>query len=61
MLSTTPHRSIGTVLNTVIVSDRGSSVGTGSRRVSLNLVLEKINVEWKIVHQVITDLRERRN
>ena len=49
------------VLNTVMDSDRGSSVGSGNRRVSLNLVLEKIGGEWKIVHQVITDLREMRS
>tara|TARA_R110002073_G_scaffold145297_1_gene297427 strand:+ start:58 stop:576 length:519 start_codon:yes stop_codon:yes gene_type:complete len=51
----------GAVLNTIMDSDRGSSVGAGSRRVSLNLVLEKIDGEWKIVHQVITDLREMRS
>lgn len=48
------------VINAHMDSDRGSSVGTGSRRVSLNLVLEKKNGEWKIAHQVITDLREIR-
>jgi len=51
----------GAVLNTIMDSDRGSSVGSGGRRVSLNLVLEKIDGEWKIVHQVITDLREMRS
>ncbi len=48
------------VINAHMDSERGSSVGTGSRRVSLNLVLEKQGGEWKIAHQVITDLREIR-
>lgn len=48
------------VINAQMDSSRGSSVGEGSRRVSLNLVLEEENGEWKIVHQIITDLRETR-
>ena len=48
------------VINAHMDSERGSSVGTGSRRVSLNLVLEKKDGEWKIAHHVITDLREIR-
>ncbi len=48
------------VINAHMNSSRGSSVGTGSRRVSLNLVLEEKNGEWKIAHQIITDLRETR-
>lgn len=48
------------VINAHMDSERGTSVGTGSRRVSLNLVLEKKDGEWKVAHHVITDLREIR-
>lgn len=48
------------VINAQLDSGRGSSVGNGKRRVSLNFVLAKIDGEWKIVQEVITDIREKR-
>lgn len=41
-------------------SNRGSSVGAGNRKIYLNFVLSKNEGKWVIVHQVITDVRERR-
>lgn len=48
------------VINVIIDSERGSSVGSGPRKVAVNFVLSKINGEWKIVQEIITDIRERR-
>lgn len=49
------------VISALMDSDRGSSVGEGSRRVSFNLVLARQGGGWRIAHQVITDLREIRD
>ena len=49
------------VIQASIQSDRGSSIGAGSRRAYLNFILSERDGEWKIVHQVITDVRERRS
>ena len=41
-------------------SNRGSSVGTSNRKIGFIFVLGKIEGEWKVTNQVITDIRERR-
>jgi len=41
-------------------SNRGSSVGTSNRKIGFTFVLGKIEGEWKVTNQVITDIRERR-
>ena len=41
-------------------SNRGSSVGTSNRKIGFTFVLGKIEDEWKVTNQVITDIRERR-
>lgn len=43
-----------------IESNRGSSVGSSNRKIGFTFVLTKINQEWRISNQVITDLREKR-
>jgi ketosteroid isomerase-like protein len=52
--------SSGAVIYGRFESDRGSSVGSTNRKIAFTFVLEKLNGEWKIVNQIITDLRERR-
>lgn len=52
--------SSGAVLYGRIESDRGSSAGSTNRKIGFTFVLEKLNGEWKIANQIITDLRERR-
>ncbi len=41
-------------------SNRGSSVGSSNRKIGFTFVLGKIDGEWKITNQVITDIREIR-
>jgi uncharacterized protein (TIGR02246 family) len=48
------------VVNAIIDSERGSSVGSGPRKVAVNFVLSKVDGDWKIVQEVISDIRERR-
>lgn len=52
--------SSGAVVYGRIESDRGSSVGLTNRKIAFTFVLEKLNDEWTIANQIITDLRERR-
>lgn len=57
------RRYIGTSAAVVygrVESDRGSSIGSSSRKIGFTFVLEKTDEQWKVVHQIITDLRERR-
>ncbi len=41
-------------------SNRGSSVGSANRVIGFTFVLGKVDGEWKVTNQVITDLREKR-
>lgn len=41
-------------------SNRGSSVGSSNRKIGFTFVLAKIDGQWKVTNQVITDIRERR-
>ena len=44
-----------------VESNRGSSVGTSNRKIGFTFVLAKIDGNWKVTNQVITDIRERRD
>ena len=48
------------VIQAFTESDRGSAVGAGKRRIYFNFVLAKVAGDWRIVHQTISDIRERR-
>lgn len=49
------------VISALTQSGPGSAVGDAGRRVSFVFVLNKQNSQWRIVHQTIADIRERRD
>lgn len=48
------------VIQAAITSNRGSALRGDVRKIFFTLVLQKIQAEWLIVHQTITDVRPRR-
>ena len=49
------------VIQAYTTSGRGSALSGTERMIFFNFVLAKSGDDWKIVHQTISDIRERRN
>lgn len=49
------------IISALTQSGPGSAAGDAGRRVSFVFVLNKQGGKWRIVHQTISDIRERRN
>lgn len=49
------------IIHAYTSSKRGSALSGGERRIYFDFVVAKLNDDWKIVHQTISDIREIRN
>lgn len=49
------------VVHAYTISKRGSALSGDERRIYFDFVIARLNDDWKIVHQTISDIREIRN